>query len=148
MLVFIIQFFCGLLIGIILDLSLHYEMYNQLDNMNEKLEITVQAVKSKMIEVKSKNRRSLNDIIRSTLTICENILNPYSIRNLSWNLISHLTSGHSNLRLAQGKRRCCLHIKELLPKKDHPRTVKVVNEWVDKEKGKGNEDDNSINYNV
>jgi len=124
-------------------------MYNQLDNMNEKLEITVQAVKSKMIEVKSKNRRSLNDIIRSTLTICENILNPYSIRNLSWNLISHLTSGHSNLRLTQGKR-CCLYTKELLPKKDHPRktTVKAVNEWVDKEKGKGNEDDNSINYNV
>jgi len=89
-----------------------------------------------MIEVNPKVKRSLSDIIRSTLTICGKILNLYSIRNLSWNLISHLTSGHSNPRLTRGKRRCCLYTKELLPK---------TNKWVDKEKGKKNEDDNSIN---
>ena len=47
MLAFIIQFFCGSLIGLILDLALHYETYNQLDNTNEKLEITVRAIKIK-----------------------------------------------------------------------------------------------------
>ena len=49
MLAFTIQFFCGLLIGLILDLSLHYKTYNQLNNVNEKLEITVQAIKSSKI---------------------------------------------------------------------------------------------------
>src|SRR5438128_6795158 len=101
MLAFTIQFFCGLLIGLILDLSLHYKTYNQLNNVNEKLEITVQAIKSKMIKVKSKSKRLLNSIIRSTLKICGKILYLHSIRNLSWNLISHLTSGHSNPRARQ-----------------------------------------------
>jgi len=61
---FTIQFFCGLLI---LDLSLHYKTYNQLNNVNERLEITVQAIKLKMIKVKSKSKRLLNNIIHSTL---------------------------------------------------------------------------------
>ena len=37
MLAFAIQLFCGWLVGLILDLSLHYKPYNQLNNVNEKL---------------------------------------------------------------------------------------------------------------
>ena len=148
MLALIIQFFCGLLIGLMLDPSPYYKPYNQLNNANEKLKITIQAIKSKIIKVKSESKRLLNDVVRSTLKVCGKILNLHPIRNLSWNLISHLTSGHSNPRLTRGKRHC-LYTKELLPKKNHPwkTTVEIVKEWADKEKEKGNEDVNGI-YNI
>jgi len=60
MLDFTIEFICGLLIGLVFSPLLHYITYIQLCDLNQKLEIIIQAVESK-IKVKSKSRKSLSE---------------------------------------------------------------------------------------
>ena len=46
-----VEFFCRLLIGLVLGLSLHYKAYNKLDNINQELEAIIQAVEPGKIKV-------------------------------------------------------------------------------------------------
>ena len=56
-----IEFVCGLLIGLVVGHLLHYKTYIQLCNINQKLEIIIQAVETKKIKVKSKSSKPLSE---------------------------------------------------------------------------------------
>ena len=66
-----VEFFCGLLIGLVLSLPLHYKTYNQLDNLNQKLEAIIQTVRPGKIKVKSKSTKLLSE--RKYLDNIENL---------------------------------------------------------------------------
>ena len=56
-----VEFFRGLLIGLVLGLSLHYKTYNQLDNINQKLEAIIRVVEPGKIKAKSKSTKLPNE---------------------------------------------------------------------------------------
>src|SRR5437764_3648154 len=86
-----IEFVCGLLIGLVVGHLLHYKTYIQLCNINQKLEIAIQAVELNKIKIKSKSsklpsERKYADDVENLWKDLKNSL----IRNLSWTRTFHL----------------------------------------------------------
>ena len=83
-----IEFVCGLLIGLVVGHLLHYKTYIQLCNINQKLEIAIQAVELNKIKIKSKSNKLPS--ARKYADDVENLLKNSLIRNLSRTRTFHL----------------------------------------------------------
>lgn len=147
-----VEFFCGLLIGLVLGLPLHYKTYNQLDNLNQKLEAIIQTVGPGKIKVESKSTKLLSE--RKYL---ENVENLWKDFKKLFDKKLELDSAFSfNIMAAEiyalreGKGIAASTLENFYLRKTNPRkmTVEAVQEWVDKEKEKREEDVDSINKNV
>ena len=102
-----VEFVCGLLIGLVVGHLLHYKTYIQLCNINQKLEIAIQAVELIKIKIKSKSSKLPSE--RKYADDVENLWKDFKknlIRNLSWTIYQ---SGYSNPRVTRGERHCQLY---------------------------------------
>src|SRR5438477_9388999 len=104
-----VEFFCGLLIGLILGLSLHYKTYNQLDNISQKLEAIIRMIEPGNFKVKSKSTKLLSE--RKYLENIENLWKDFK-KLLTKNLIR---TQLSRLRKWQLKSTHYVKEKALLP---------------------------------
>jgi len=137
MLDFTIEFICGLLIGLVFSPLLHYITYIQLCDLNQKLEIIIQAVESK-IKVKSKSRKSLSE--RHYSFDIESLWKDFKPL---FDMKSELDSDFSFNQVAtqirelrEGKGVAALTLKSFYQRKTNPRkrTLEAIQEWIDKNK--------------
>jgi hypothetical protein len=146
MLDFTIEFICGLLIGLVFSPLLHYITYIQLCDLNQKLEIIIQAVESK-IKVKSKSRKSLSE--RHYSFDIESLWKDFKTL---FDMKSELDSDFSFNQVAtqirelrEGKGVAALTLKSFYQRKTNPRkrTLEAIQEWIDKNKEIENENVNN-----
>ena len=147
-----VEFFCGLFIGLIIGLSLHYKTYNQLDNISQKLEAIIQAIEPGKIKVKSKPAKLLSE-----RKYRENVENLWKDFKKLFDTKTELDSTFSFNKMAteiytlrEGKGIAVSTLKNFYLRKTNPRkmTVEAVQEWVDKEKERREEDVDSLNNTV
>jgi len=142
MLDFTIEFICGLLIGLVFSPLLHYITYIQLCDLNQKLEIIIQAVESK-IKVKSKSRKSLSE--RHYSFDIESLWKDFKTL---FDMKSELDSDFSFNQVATQIRElrvAALTLKSFYQRKTNPRkrTLEAIQEWIDKNKEIENENVNN-----
>ena len=138
-----------MLIGLVFGLLLHYKTNIQLDNINQKLKIIIQAVESKKIKVKAKSIRRLSELHYS-----------FDIENL-WKDFKTLFDTKAELdsefsfnqvatqirELREGKGVAASALKNFYLRKTNPRktTVEAIQGWIDKERRSEEEGINSNN---
>ena len=144
-----VEFFCGLLMGLVLSLSLYYKIYNQLNNINQKLETIIQAIGPGKFKVKSKSAKLLSE--RKYLEDIEDLWKNF--KNL-FDKKSGLDSDYSFNKLAteirelrEEKGVAASTLKSFYQRKTNPRkrTLEAIQEWIDKNKETVNEDVSSNN---
>ena len=144
-----IEFFCGLLIDLVFGPLLYYKTYIQLDNINQKLEIIIQAVESKKNKVKSKSSKPLSEPHYS-----------FDIESL-WKDFKTLFDKKAELdsdfsfnqvatqirELREGKGVAASTLKNFYLRKTNPRktTVEAIQGWIDKERRSEEEEDINSN---
>ena len=139
-----VEFVCGLLIGLVVGHLLHYKTYIQLCNINQKLEIAIQAVELIKIKIKSKSSK-----LPSERKYADDVENLWKDFKKFFDTKSELDPDFSFTKVATqirelrgGKGIANSTLNNFYQRKTNPRkiTVEAVQEWVDKEKEKGEED--------
>ena len=134
------------MIGLVFSPLLHYITYIQLCDLNQKLEIIIQAVESK-IKVKSKSRKSLSERHYSF-----DIESLWKDSKPLFDMKSELDSDFSFNQVAtqirelrEGKGVAALTLKSFYQRKTNPRkrTLEAIQEWIDKNKEIENENVNN-----
>jgi len=137
-----IEFVCGLLIGLVVGHLLHYKTYIQLCNINQKLEIAIQAVELIKIKIKSKSSK-----LPSERKYADDVENLWKDFKKFFDTKSELDPDFSFTKVATqirelrgGNRKGIANstLNNFYQRKINTRkiTVEAVREWVDKEKGK------------
>jgi len=138
-----IEFVCGLLIGLVIGHLLHYKTYIQLCNINQKLEIAIQAVELNKIKIKSKSSK-----LPSERKHADDVENLWKDFKKFFDTKSELEPDFSFTKVATqirelrgGKGIANSTLNNFYQRKTNPRkiTVEAVQEWVDKEKVKEND---------
>src|SRR5436190_22672622 len=99
-----IEFVCGLLIGLVVGHLLHYKTYIQLCNINQKLEIAIQAVELNKIKIKSKSSKLPSE--RKYADYVENLWKDFKKffdTKSELDRTFHYQSGYSNPRVTRGE---------------------------------------------
>ena len=131
-----------LLIGLVVGHLLHYKTYIQLCNINQKLEIAIQAVESNKIKIKSKSKSSKLPSERKYAEDVEDLWKDFKKffdTKFELDLDFSFTKVATQIcKLREGKGFANSTLNNFYQRKTNPReiTVEAVQEWVDKEKGK------------